>query len=565
MLTNLTFTAFQWIARLSRFNWGVDMHFQRLILAIPFLFYSFVASAEYCSEQLNLALVNGEIHTMDDDNRVVNSVFIKNGLFVALGDEDYADQDCTEVIDLQGQTVIPGLIDNHVHFVRIQNRPGYDTREIESTFSVEEVLNVIAAKTHSVPEGELISAIGGFRHWQWAEGRFPTIEELDSVAPDHPVYLSEHGFGPGQTNSAGRDLLISLGAVVSETGVIGQREETALAYEVLAADLSDDHRRRQLQDVISWANKVGLTSAMDMSGTVPGVGFLDQRVGYEPILSLDRNNELNLRTRLYLPALDEDAELSQLQGRLDNSFHNFGSDMLKVIGVGEWSVGRSLFNSHPLGLAALDAQWRMAERGWTYHQHLHSPAEIDAHLNVWESIDSTHDLSELRWTAGHMSGATPELIERVIALGLGVGAHGQPYSQRGNSGPPWRTIVESDLVAKAAGSDGARISPFNPWSIIYYMVTGKNSAGEEVNLDQTISRLDAVKLYSSADQGWFTKEESKLGGIGIGRYADLVVLANNVFDETEVSDEDLRKMTSSLTVLGGKIVYSDGSLVSAQP
>jgi len=234
--------------------------------------------------------------------------------------------------------------------------------------------------------------------------------------------------------------------------------------------------------------------------------------------------------------------------------------MLKIVGVGEWSVGRSLFNEQPLGDAAIDAQWRMAERGWTYHQHLHSPAEINAHLEVWESIDSTYDLSELRWTPGHMSGATPELIERVIDLGLGIGAHGQPYSQRGNGGPPWRTIVESDLIAKAAGSDGARISPFNPWSIIYYMVTGKNSAGESVNTDQNISRMDAVKLYSSADQGWFTKEDDKLGGIALGRYADLVVLSKNVFDEEEVSDQDLRKMTSSLTIVGGRVVYSDGSL-----
>ena len=539
------------------------MRFRQTVLAVPFLALPFTAAlAEYCTDQPNLALINGNIYTMDDADSRVSSVFIREGVFVALNDDDYSEQDCTEVIDLQGRTVIPGLIDNHVHFVRIQNRPGHDTREIESTFSVADVLAVIAEKTQSVTDGDLITAIGGFRQWQWAEGRFPTITELDSVAPNNPVYLSEHGFGPGQVNSAGRDLLRSLGVNIGNDGSVAAREDTALAYEMLAAELNDEHRKRQLEDLIAWANKIGLTAAMDMSGTVPGVGFLDQTVGYEPIVSLDRNNELNLRTRLYLPALDEDAELGQLQGRLDNTFHNFGSDMLKVVGVGEWSVGRSLFNSQPLGNAAVDAQWRMAERGWTYHQHLHSPAEIDAHLDVWESIDPTYDLSELRWTAGHMSGATPELIDRVIDLGLGIGAHGQPYSQRGNGGPPWRTIVESDVVAKAAGSDGARISPFNPWSIIYYMVTGKNSAGEEVNLDQTVSRYDAIKLYSSADQGWFTKEEGKLGGIDIGRYADVVVLSADVFDETAVPDEQLRQMTSSLTIVGGKVVYSDGSLTT---
>lgn len=534
-----------------------------LTLVSGFLLFFFISSAsqaEYCSSQRNLALVNGQIYTMDGSNTVVDSLLIKDGVFVALDNDDYAEQDCTDVIDLQGRTAIPGLIDNHVHFVRLQNRPGYETRELEATFSVAEVLSALSNKAEAVPEGELITAIGGIRRWQWAEDRFPTMSELDQAAPNHPIYLSEFGFGPGQVNSAGRDLLVGLGVPVAEDGSIAERADTAQAYEVLATALNDDHRRRQLQDLIAWANKVGLTAAGDMSGTVPGVGFLDQSVGYEPIVSLDRDNLLNLRTRLYLPALDEDAELSQLQARLDNSFTNFGSDMLKVVGVGEWSVGRSLFNSQPLGDAAIDAQRRMAERGWAYQQHLHSPAEIDAHLDVWEDLDPQYDLSELRWTAGHMSGATPELIERVIDLGLGIGAHGQPYSQRGNAGPPWRTIVESDVVAKAGGSDGARISPFNPWLMIYYMVTGKNSAGELVNGDQTISRMDAVRLYASADQGWFTKEDDKLGGIGIGRYADLVVLPRDIFDAEQVSDEELRQMTSALTVVGGKIVYSDGSL-----
>lgn len=520
-----------------------------------------VNAAEHCLAQRNLALVNGQIYTMDENNSILSSAFIRNGYFAALGGDDYADQDCTDVIDLKGRTVIPGLIDNHVHFVRIGNRPGYDTRELESTYSLAEALDVISAKALTVPKGELISTVGGIRRWQWLEGRFPTMHQLDQAAPDHPVYLSEFGFGPGQVNTAGRDLLVELGVNVADDGSIVGREDTARAYEVLAISLNDDDRRRQLKDVIDWANKVGLTSVMDMSGTVPGVGFLDQRVGYEPIVSLDRNNELNLRTRLYLPALDEDATLNQLQNRLDNSFHNFGSDMLKVVGVGEWSVGRSLFNEQPLGAAAVDAQKRMAERGWTYHQHLHSPAEIDAHLDVWEDLDPLYDLSELRWTAGHMSGATPELIERVVALGLGIGAHGQPYSQRGNAGPPWRTIVESKAVAKGGGSDGARISPFNPWSMIYYMVTGRNSAGEAVNTEQTISRLQAVRLYSSAEQGWFTREDDSLGGIGIGRYADLAVLSKNLFDTEQVSDEDIRQMTSSLTLVGGRIVYSDGSLV----
>ena len=515
-----------------------------------------------CRGENDLALVNGKIHTMDADDTIVSSVLIRNGEFLDVGLEPARGRACTDFIDLDGRTVIPGLIDNHVHFVRIGNRPGHDTREIEATFSVAEVVVGISARTASVPSGELITAIGGFIAAQWAERRFPTMEELDQAAPDHPVYLSAFGFGPGQTNAAGRDLINGLGGRVAADGSVANRDDTALAYEVLASSLTDSHRQRQLADVIKWANKVGLTTAMDMSGTVPGVGFLDQRTGYNPIVDMARDGRLNLRTRLYFPALDEDAELAQLQGRLDNTFHNFGSDMLQAVGIGEWSVGRSLFNEQPLSAAAADAQRRIAERGWAYHQHLHSPEEIDAHLDIWEALDPEFDLSSLRWTAGHMSGVTPELVERVVALGLGIGAHGQPYLRPGGGvgGPPWRTIVESGAVALGGGSDGARISPFNPWSMIFYMVTGINARGELVNDGQQITRVQAVKLYSSAQQGWFTGEDDKLGGIAAGRFADLAILTGDVFNETAVPDKEIRHMQSSLTIVGGRIVHSDGTL-----
>ena len=92
------------------------------------------------------------------------------------------------------------------------------------------------------------------------------------------------------------------------------------------------------------------------------------------------------------------------------------------------------------------------------------------------------------------------------------------------------------------------------------MVTGKNGSGELTNADETISRYNAVRLYSSVEQGWFTKEDDTLGGIDIGRFADLAVLSADVFDPTVVSDEEIRKMTSVLTIVAGEIVHDAGIL-----
>jgi predicted amidohydrolase YtcJ len=517
-----------------------------------------LAAANESCASTDLALINGQIHTMDENNTVASSVLIKAGRFAAIDPDPEFFDDCTDVLDLNQRTVIPGLIDNHVHYIRIANRPGYDHRELEVTFTIADALASIRRKAESVPAGSLITTIGGIRRTQWDAKRFPTIAELDDAAPENPVYLSERGAGPGQTNTAARDLLRELGVPVTDDGVIAEREDTARAYDVLAANLTNEDRKRQLLGVADYALSVGLTTVMDMSGTVPGVGFIDQATGYDFFLELVRDGLHKVRTRIYFPGLDEDEELTQLMGYLDNKWPNYGPDMAKIVGIGEWSVGRALFNEKPLGSAARLAQRRIAERGWTYHQHLHTPEEIGAHLDVWEELNGEFDLAALRWTPGHLSFITPGLIERARNMGLGLGAHGQRYHggySGGRSGPPWRTLIESDLVALGAGSDGARINSLNPWCVIYYMVTGINVSGELINDGQQISRYDAVRLYASADQGWFTKEDDLLGGIAVGRFADLAVLDANIFDSDAVPDEAIRNMTSVLTIVNGEIVY----------
>lgn len=508
----------------------------------------------------DLALVNGRVHTMDAQDSIVSSVLVEAGRFAALDPDPGTFDDCTDVIDVEGRTVIPGLIDNHVHYIRIANRPGHDLRALEVTFTVAAALQAIRDKAAAVPAGALITTIGGIRRTQWQEQRFPTLGELDAAAPGNPVYLSERGAGPGQTNTAGRDLLRGLGVTVTDTGEIAAGADTALAYDVLAADLTHSDRKRQMLGVADYALSVGLTTVMDMSGTVPGVGFIDQTNGYEFFLDLVREGSHKVRTRIYFPGLDEDADLTQLMGYLDNKWPNYGPEMAKIVGIGEWSVGRSLFNEQPLGEAARLAQRRIAERGWTYHQHMHTPEEIDAHLNVWEELNGEFDLAAMRWTPGHLSFITPELIERARAMGLGLGVHGQRYHAGGMGGPPWRTVIESGLVAVGAGSDGARINTLNPWCMIYYMVTGRDVSGELINDGQQIGRRQAVRLYASHQQGWFTKEDDSLGGIGVGRYADLAVLDADVFDPDAVPDEQIRHMTSVLTVVDGDVVYDAGIL-----
>ena len=104
------------------------------------------AETENCVDS-SLALVNGKIHTMDERDSVVSSVLIRGGRFVAMDPDDKVFDDCTEIVDLEQRTVIPGLIDNHVHYIRIANRPGYDHRDLEVTFTLADALSSIQQKT----------------------------------------------------------------------------------------------------------------------------------------------------------------------------------------------------------------------------------------------------------------------------------------------------------------------------------------------------------------------------------------------------------------------------------
>ena len=530
-----------------------------LVLTAPFLFFHIRGNAQE-SECISrdLALVNGRIYTMDQQNSLARSLLIKAGKVAAVDPEEDLFTVCTDIIDLQQRTVIPGLIDNHVHYIRIANRPGYDNRMLERTFTVQEALETVRRKVETLSEGELITTIGGIRRTQWHEKRFPSRLELDYVAPRNPVYLSERGSGPGRTNTAGRNLLRELGVVVTNDGSIAEGVDTAMAYEVLSSDLTNEDRKRQLLDVSKYALSLGLTTVMDMSGTVPGVGFIDQTDGYNFFLELVQENKHKVRTRMFFPGFDSDIELRQLRDHLDKKWPNHGPDMAKVIGIGEWSVSRNLFNQQPLGQAAHLAQRLIAERGWSYHQHLHTAKEIDAHFDIWEELNREFNLAELRWTPGHLSHITPDLIQRAKAMGLGLGVHGQRFHSGAPGGPPWRMVLDSELVAVGAGSDGARINTLNPWNMVYYMVTGQDVSGELINDGQQISRYEAVWLFTSHQQGWFTKEENLLGAIGVGRFADIVVLSADVFDPISVSDEAIRTISSVLTIVNGEIVYDSG-------
>ena len=496
----------------------------------------------------DLALVNGKIHTFDEGNRVVSQVLIRDGRFAAVGSVGGG---APQVINLHGRTVIPGLIDNHCHFVRIGQAAGYDMRRLETAFSIEEAQAVIAAYAAEIPEGEWLTALAGIARRQFADpARFPTREELDDAAPNHPVVISE--LFAAQTNTLGRDRLRDLGVDVADDGTMAQGN----AYNALSQFITMETKKREQLRVSEYALSVGLTTVMDDHGNAGGpAGILDRVTGHDHVVELWREGRLpvRLRNRFAVQQGLDDPELLQLY--VNHRWEGFGDDMMINAGIGEWA---------PRGELYQNSLRIMAERSYLYHQHLISTGEIQNHLDAFQQfIAENPNLphpSEMHWNLGHISGITEAQVHEANALGVGLAPHGWNYLTSNSPGPHWRMIVDLATVPVGTGLDFARVAPMYPWANVYFMVTGRNSGGALVGEDRRISREEAVRLYAGPQQGWFSKEEDRLGGIGVGRYADLVVLDKDFFDRSAVPDEDIRRMRSVLTIVGGKVRYDAGVL-----
>ncbi|HEY4138829.1 MAG TPA: amidohydrolase family protein [Casimicrobiaceae bacterium] len=523
-----------------------------------------------CPNGVEIALINGRIHTMDASNSVVSAVTMRGGKFVSVGHDagGAAEAGCKKVINLQGRVAIPGLVDNHNHILLLGLRPGFHT-PLESAANFADIGAIYAERIAGAPAGSFITTIGGFNPVQFAEKRLPNLAELDAIAPNNPVYLQVSFTGPSSTNTAGRNFFVGKGVTVGADGSIAANAQTLLALGALRAVQTSADKRRSTIDAMNYAAKLGVTSNFDMGGflipgspnhedefTFDGAASWDPYFAYEPILDLHRQGLMKVRIRVNYLTMDNALNLPILERRIDNAFREYGDDWLRTAGLGEFITNWPLFGGGtPLNYPA--AVRKAAERGWLYQQHTLSTNEDNIAISAWEQLNADIPIAPLHWSIAHAVTITPQNIARLKALGAGLALHGFRYlaGTPAANGPPYRTIVDSGIQV-GAGSDSAQISTLNPWLMLYYMTTGKNSSGQVINAGQTLTRDEALRLYTAAN-GWFAKEEDKLGSIEEGKLGDIVVLSDDYFS---VSDDALKKLSSILTVVGGTITYDTGVL-----
>jgi predicted amidohydrolase YtcJ len=513
---------------------------------------------------------------MDARNTVARAVSIRNGRFMTVGDATPSRGRDTRVIDLKGRTVVPGIIEGHVHIVSLANRPGYHTI-LENTRSIREIQETLAARRRDVPEGQWITSMGGWHTNQWAEHRLPTLKELDDAVPDRPVLLYTRFTGPCATNSPGKRFFdsadaappvhpnikkvnVSANGLIAEAGFAGGGPSASALFYLRRMQTFEDKKRSTI-DAMNYSANLGLTAHLDqVLFPTPGalhpdqiLSNLDQYRMYDSWLALHREGKSIVRLQTNFLQNQSDPELPELKERLRNQFQFFGDDMMMTGSIGEWAA--------PIGSgeAWRRAQRLVAEAGWRNENSVQNLAQLTQVVDAYEAVNKEFNITNSRWVVHHVPVVTKELLDRLRALGCGVQMAAFRWVTSDDPkvvvGAPFRTIVDHGIQAGIHG-DGVHIAPLNPWLQMYFATTGLNSFGQRVNGDQQITREEALRHFTRGNS-WFLRMENKIGAIEPGKLADLAVLNKDYF---AVTDEEIKQIRSVLTLVDGKVVYNAGAL-----
>ena len=512
-----------------------------------------------------LALVNGRIHTMDAQSRVVQEVLIENGRFVQVG--RHVDRGPrVKVIDLRGATVIPGIIDAHNHIVLVGNRPGRHIG-MEHVFTIADALaeyRVHAASLDAagVPIGEFITTIGPISAIQFAENRLPNCDEMNSISATRPVYIQAAQGGIRVNAVAAAWFAANAPTVVFNATTCAV---TGPALQTLRATfLTPGSRKRTAAGALQYFTALGITTHGDAGAfhsetASNGIANENTYTMHFPFMELQRERKMPARLRIDFLHQDlaSDANLTTLAPRLRNSFQFFGDDWMRTQGIGEFTGG---------GVPGLVA---IGKAGWRAEDH---SLNLNSFLSLVSARQLAHDqlvaegypdgIKNLRWRISHVPGTTPESVAQWKGLGggllvgwgptRGAAANGQPI------GPAYRSLYDSGIPL-GWHSDGGDITVISPWLNFYSTISGKSLRGMHdattplANDGNQITRWETLYLATAANK-WFTAEND-LGSIEPGNHGDLVVLDRDFFTIPEV---DIPRIRSLLTIIGGEVKHDSG-------
>jgi predicted amidohydrolase YtcJ len=524
----------------------------------------------------DLILHSGKIVTVDERFSIAQAIAIRGERVVSVGrnaDVEKLAGPSTRRVDLRGRTVIPGLIDNHAHFMRAVE---YWPEEVrwDGVTSRKEALEMIAARAKRAKPGEWILVLGGWSLDQFTDSQAGfTREELDAIAPDNPVLLqliyfrvytntrglSALGVDAGSKDPAGGR--IERDATGQPTGVMNGGGAVRLALGKLG-DVAHARMVANARLVMRDLNALGITTYQDMGGR----GFTPKY--FEPMRALDATREMTVR--VFYNLWQEPETPAQVDAALDNikALKPFqGNDWFDNTGYGEtlyFPLHDSTLVKETRPSTEAMAQWRrvaqaVADKRMHLNVHAQLRGSIEAFLGAIEEIDRTTPVKAFRWTFSHVDQLEAQDLDRLRRLGMYVQLHSRPtiqgalfhsvYGDKAYEMPPLK-LVQDSAIPWGLGSDATAVTPSNPFYTLWWAVTGRMLGGRQV-LKQTITREEALIAHTRSN-AYFVFREGDLGSLQPGKYADLLVLDR---DYLAVPADEIKDIKPLMTMVGGKVVY----------
>lgn len=504
----------------------------------------------------------------------------------------------TQVIDANGRRLIPGIIDAHTH---VLNESGFNyTVRWDGVPTLRRALSMLSEQAGRTPAGQWVKVIGGWSPYQFAEKRFPRIDELRTAVPGRPLivqYAYNRAFLNQQAMTAlgvGSDRFPTLPGTEFEkdsqgnhTGVVDGYTFTFIAMETMVPQLSFEEEVSSLIHTVHALNRFGVTSVIDAGNR-----------GYpKPQATVDvlaRDNRLNVR----MPFVDMqfgdgtpmnmvDAEIEattrtapispghNLHPTLDHGHVYRGAGevlQLEVHDHENFDRPAVVIDPEQMRHHVEQNVSKLVRRRIPFRMHISYNENITPFLDALETMNKTVPLSGLKWSIEHAETISPENIARVKALGGGIALdpkmalHGDGFIKTHGRAkalmtPRLRELVDSGLPL-AMTTDAFRAATFNPWVGISWMVTGKSvSRSEVLATNNRLSRVEALRLFTSGPT-WFMNTEAEMGMIAPGHLADLVLLDRDYFTVTE---DQIPHISSVLTIMDGRVVFGAGEYDTLTP
>lgn len=538
------------------------------------------------SMHADIVLHNGLITTLDRANPNATAVAVKDGLFMDVGTDSevmaLAGPD-TKIVDLKGKRVLPGLIDNHTHVVRGGLNFNMELRW-DGVRSLADAIDMLKRQVAITPAPQWVRVVGGFTEHQFAEKRLPTIDEINAIAPDTPVFLLHLydrallngaalravGYTKDTPNPPGGE--ITRDANGNPTGLLLAKPNAGILYSTLSKGpkLPFEYQVNSTRHFMRELNRLGITGVIDAGG-----GFQNYPDDYAVIQKLSDEAQLTVRLAYNLFTQKPKEEKQDFLNWTQSVKYKQGNDYFRHNGAGEMLVFSAadfedFRQPRPEMVPEMEGELEevvrvLAENRWPWRMHATYDETISRSLDVFEKVNKDIPLEGLNWFFDHAETISDRSIDRIAALGGGIATQhrmayqGEYFVERYGRGvaeatPPIKRMLEKG-VNVSAGTDATRVASYNPWVSLAWMVTGKTVGGMQLYpRANCLDRETALRMWTEKVT-WFSNEDGKKGRIEKGQFADLVVPDKDFFT---CAEDEISFLSSLLTMVGGKIVYGAG-------